>query len=83
MTSATLQRPATAGPAPADGSTVYSASAARRDGSRAGADGLRHRRVSPPPLACTVYAVTLVGLFGISATYHRHHLGRPCGPGRG
>ncbi len=25
-----------------------------------------------PALACTVYCLTLIGLFSISATYHRH-----------
>lgn len=31
------------------------------------------QRGTGPALACAVYAVTIVGLFGISATYHRHH----------
>lgn len=25
-----------------------------------------------PAIACSIYAVTLIGLFGVSATYHRH-----------
>ncbi len=34
-------------------------------------------RGAGPALACTIYAVGIIGLFGISATYHRHTWASP------
>ena len=71
MSSAMLQRPATARPRARGWIHWYSAlvggvlgvvlivMAASTVGSKAA-------------IACSIYAVTIVGLFGISATYHRH-----------
>lgn len=71
MTSATLPRPADARPRARGWIHWYSAIAGAALGTvltvvAAGTVGSR------AAIACAIYAVTIVGLFGISATYHRH-----------
>ncbi len=71
MTSATLPRPATARPRARGWIHFYSAIV----GAVLGIVLVVMAAVlsgAVAAIACSIYAVTIVGLFGISATYHRH-----------